>query len=135
MKKAVAIAVIGLVLALVISSNGVCDRGDGHGGGHFHDGGHFGGRGFYGGFYGGYFGFPYSYPYGYYPYGYPYAYPYAPYGYPYAEPPVYTEPPVTYSAPEQSNYWYFCKDAQAYYPYVQSCPGGWVRVVPNRPQP
>ena len=30
-------------------------------------------------------------------------------------------------------YWYFCRGANAYYPYVKECPGGWQRVQP-RPQ-
>jgi hypothetical protein len=84
---------------------------------------------------GGYFGFPYyPYPYGYAPYPYPYYYPhyyppaYAYPGYPYA----YAEPPV-YSAPEQA-YWYYCQDPQGYYPYVKSCPGGWMKVIPTPPK-
>ncbi len=74
----------------------------------------------------GYFGFPYYYPYGYYPYYYPYPYAY-PYPYTYAQPQVYAEP--------QQEYWYYCNGSQAYYPYVTSCPGGWLRVVPTPPQP
>jgi len=30
----------------------------------------------------------------------------------------------------QSNYWYYCADSQAYYPYVKECPGGWQQVAP-----
>ena len=126
MKSVIIIVVIGVLLALGLPAGTVWAYGGGHGGGgHFNGGGHFGGRGFYGGFYGGYFGFPYGYPYWGYPYDYPYAYPYS-----YA----YTEPSVTYSAPQQNNYWYFCKDAHGYYPYVTSCPRGWLRVVPTPPQ-
>jgi len=36
-------------------------------------------------------------------------------------------------APESSGYWYYCKDAKAYYPYVKQCPGGWQRVTPTPP--
>jgi len=136
MKRVIVIMVVGLVLGLSISSSAWCDGYGGHGGGSYHGGGHYhgggyyhGGRGYYG-YYGGYFGFPYYYP-GYYPYYYPYAYPTYP---SYPDPSTSTEPPVTYGAPEQ-NYWYYCKDAQAYYPYVASCPGGWMRVVPTPPPP
>lgn len=33
-------------------------------------------------------------------------------------------------APQQ-NWWYYCADAKAYYPYVKECPGGWQRVAPQ----
>ena len=48
---------------------------------------------------------------------------------PAAPPPVYIEqnPPA-----ETANaYWYFCPDAQAYYPYVKECPEGWQKVLPQ----
>ena len=87
---------------------------------------------------GGYYGFPFPffpfpfyygyypnpYPYYYYPYSYPYAYNYS---YRYNQPTVYVEQ-------EQPFYWYFCRESQTYYPYVTSCPGGWVKVVPTPPQ-
>jgi hypothetical protein len=107
--------------------------------GHY-SGGYYGGgyRGYYGGGYRGYYGWrggPYWGWYGFGPWGYPYAYPsYYPYSYPspvYSD--AYAQPPVSVE-PEQTSYWYFCQDAQAYYPYVQSCPGGWTRVVPTPPQ-
>jgi len=74
-----------------------------------------------------------SYPYySYYP-----SYPYYPYYYPapsaavQQQPPVYTEP-----APSQSEYyWYYCQNPQGYYPYVKSCPGGWMKVVPQATPP
>lgn len=31
----------------------------------------------------------------------------------------------------ESGYWYYCKEAGAYYPYVQTCPGDWVKVAPG----
>jgi hypothetical protein len=75
---------------------------------------------------------------GYYP---PY---YSPYYYPPYYPPVVTVPaaPPTYieqngpqtqsaPAPQQSNWWYYCADAKAYYPYVKECPAGWQRVSPQ----
>jgi hypothetical protein len=42
--------------------------------------------------------------------------------------PVYA-PPVTASS---AAYWYFCAGANAYYPYVATCPGGW-QAVPATP--
>ena len=39
-------------------------------------------------------------------------------------------PPV--NAPGE-NYWYYCKAAQKYYPYVSECPSGWQRVSPQPP--
>ncbi len=60
----------------------------------------------------------------------------------YVEPaaPVYAEPvmppPPAYAAPRASaqaenNWWYFCQESGAYYPYVKNCPGGWLRVAPT----
>ncbi|MES1981703.1 MAG: hypothetical protein V4443_04415 [Pseudomonadota bacterium] len=61
--------------------------------------------------------------------------------YPYPDPYAYIEPapvvvqpaPPQISAPPQQ-LWYFCAAANAYYPYVSSCPGGWQTVpVPASP--
>ena len=41
-------------------------------------------------------------------------------------------PPAPAAAPAQG-YWYYCADAQAYYPYVKECPAGWQRVTPQPP--
>ena len=60
--------------------------------------------------------------YAYYPAPLPYYYDYAPGYYP---------PPA--AIPEQPGYWYFCRSANAYYPYVQQCPEGWQPVVPQPP--
>ena len=30
-----------------------------------------------------------------------------------------------------TNYWYYCADSRAYYPYVKECPAGWQRVAPQ----
>ena len=74
-----------------------------------------------------------------YPYPYPYAYPYPVYAPPVvqqSQPPAYVEQEAP--APSQTQYWYYCQDAQAYYPYVRECPGGWMQVVPQTgpaPQP
>lgn len=52
-------------------------------------------------------------------------------------PPVYIEqiPPVTMAppAPEPIRYWYYCAGPRAYYPYVNECPGGWMKVLPQVP--
>jgi hypothetical protein len=93
-------------------------------------------------------GVPFGFP-GYYGYG-GYGYPYRPYwAYPpyYPPYPVYApgvvavpSPPVTYiqnggvqqgGADATSGWWYYCSAAQAYYPYVKECPGGWQRVAPQ----
>jgi hypothetical protein len=62
----------------------------------------------------------------------------APYPY-YAPPPtvVVPEQPPVYAQPEQpqENYWYYCQNPQGYYPYVKSCPGGWMKVVPQPTSP
>jgi hypothetical protein len=135
--------------------------GHGRGGGHVGSGwagaGHYGG--YRGGYYGGYRGWYYGrfYGRGFYPYwglygwgywgwpllgwayaGWPYyayaGYPYLgwPYYSPYYSSDVATAPPV-YNEPEQpqSQYWYYCTNPQGYYPYIRSCPGGWLTVVPN----
>ncbi len=59
--------------------------------------------------------------------------PWYPYGYYEAPPVVIQQEPPVYVQPEQeeANYWYYCQNPQGYYPYVKSCPGGWMKVVPN----
>lgn len=54
--------------------------------------------------------------------------PYWPYE---AYPPVVAPPPVV--AQPSPHYWYYCDSAQAYYPYVPHCPGGWRPVTPTPP--
>jgi hypothetical protein len=66
------------------------------------------------------------------PYYYPYYYPYPA--------PVYQQAPQVYvqqNGQTEPYYWYYCEGAQAYYPYVQQCPAGWMKVVPpsNGPKP
>lgn len=111
--------------------------------GHHHS--HFGiGLGYYGpGFYGsyGYGGYGFG-RYGFGGYGYP-SYYYPPwYAYPPAvvvptTPPVYIErqeaQPAQSAQPDQpqSNFWYYCRNPDGYYPYVKSCPGGWLPVPPR----
>ncbi|MBS1188612.1 MAG: hypothetical protein H6R10_404 [Rhodocyclaceae bacterium] len=49
--------------------------------------------------------------------------------------PTYVEPPpgpAPVPAPAASATWYYCPSAQAYYPYLRDCPGGW-QVVPANP--
>lgn len=81
---------------------------------------------------------------------------YGGYPYPYYPAPVYAAPvvvsqPVVMQPQQQvyveqpqqttgvqprdnSPYWYFCAERNAYYPYVKSCPAGWQQVSPT-PQP
>ncbi|MEO8152610.1 MAG: hypothetical protein ABI605_06025 [Rhizobacter sp.] len=69
------------------------------------------------------------------PYGYGYGY-----GYPYVvERPVIVQAPaepavVVPSAAQQSNTWYYCREAQMYYPYVTQCASPW-QEVPATPPP
>jgi hypothetical protein len=65
------------------------------------------------------------------PFGVPYVYPPAIV----SPPPVYVQPaPQVYIQPPPQSYWYYCDSAQAYYPYIQQCPGGWRQVAPAPPQ-
>ena len=62
---------------------------------------------------------------------------FAPYGF-FAPPPVVVQqqPPVyVQPEPQQTDYWYYCQNPQGYYPYIKSCPGGWMRVVPETTPP
>jgi hypothetical protein len=127
-------------------SSGGWHGGGGHGGGWHggHGGSHFNiGIGFPGFYWGPGWGYPY---YGY--YGYPYyaSYPYYA-GYPsyYSDEPVYADPaPGTYiqrdmnsgtpsrGAPVgEGQYSYYCPDPAGYYPQLQNCPKGWLKVVPD----
>ena len=84
--------------------------GGSHGGG-FHGGGgiHHGGGGIHhGDGFHGFIGPPIVFGPGYYPYGYPYPY-----------------------ADGLSSYQWYCRDPAGYYPDVQTCPSGWLQVVPN----
>ena len=61
--------------------------------------------------------------------------------YPYsAGPPVVIQQPAPINAEPappapEPYYWYYCQERQAYYPYVQQCPNGWMKVVPPVPAP
>jgi hypothetical protein len=124
MKKIVWLMLVTVILVLASSLPSQAEWRGGH---DWHGGGHFRGSIWIGpGWWG-----PPAYPY-WYPYRYPYYYPY------YSEPPVIIErqAPV-YVQPnqqqEEQNYWYYCKKPQGYYPYVNRCPGGWLKVVPSAP--
>jgi hypothetical protein len=58
-------------------------------------------------------------------------------GGPFFWPPVYRDPffypdaaPLMYVQPD-ANYSYYCNDPVGYYPDVQACPSGWLRVAPD----
>ncbi len=104
---------------------------------HSHHHSHFSiGLGYYGpGFYSGY-GYG-GYGFGGYGFGYPFYYPPS-YYYPPTvivptTPPVYIQQQQAQPAQPQSNYWYYCQNPDGYYPYVKSCPGGWLQVAPQPP--
>jgi hypothetical protein len=121
-KLAVACLAAFAALGTIAPANGQTHGGGGfHGGGASHGGGFHGGSGFHGGggFHGGDFhgrshgsffiGAPIVFGPGYYPYDYSYPYELQDSG---------------------SNYWY-CPNPAGYYPDVQTCPSGWLQVVPN----
>jgi hypothetical protein len=101
--------------------------------------GHVAWRGHYGGWHGGWHR-PYGWGLGFYwggpIWGSPW-YPWYPYGYYAAPPAVIQEQPPVYVQPQQpqENYWYYCQDPQGYYPYVKTCPGGWMKVIPQPAPP
>jgi hypothetical protein len=139
MKSVKWVVVLGLLAATMVSEAAWARGGGFHGGG----------GGFHGGFRGRvglgvvigapligaglYYGSPYYYSPYYSPYYYPPSYYYPPaYS---ASPPVYVEqsPAPQAAAPQQSNYWYYCRNPDGYYPYVKECPGGWQQVAPQPP--
>jgi hypothetical protein len=104
-----------------------------HHGGHTHFGVFIGGPG--------YWYSPYYYP-PYYP-----AYPYPPLVVAPSSPPTYIEqgdgapeaapsqppsqPQSATPSPSEPYWWYYCAEAKAYYPYINTCPTGWQRVAPQ----
>ncbi|RXZ38962.1 hypothetical protein D9O50_00075 [Oxalobacteraceae bacterium CAVE-383] len=61
---------------------------------------------------------------------------YYPPSYYYPPAPVYVTPvqpaaPPVYVEQSKDDYWYYCAQPKAYYPYVKECPQGWMRVVPG----
>jgi len=128
-----------ILLAALVGSSIIATSADARGGGGRHHHHHHRSGG----------GFFFAAPFFYYP-GYAYypRYYYPPYHYPshypssvaaQAGPPVYIEQsaPAAGPAPSQSStaYWYYCRDSQTYYPYVQSCASPWQEVVPNSAPP
>jgi hypothetical protein len=85
--------------------------------------------------------------YGYPPVGYGANYGYRPnYGYapvapvvlPPSPPPIYiqqevvqVQPPAQGTNSQGTNYWHYCRKPEGYYPYVKSCPEGWLQVAPE----
>jgi len=59
-----------------------------------------------------------------------------PYPNPYVPPLVVNSYPVAPTAPgpAPTDYWYYCRAAKGYYPYVATCPSGWEK-VPATPPP
>ena len=97
------VVALALVLPVCAEARGKSGRGHSSASGRHHH--HHGGARF---FFGGYYAYPaYSYPYY--------------YGVP-LYPPAPNDP-----------YWYYCRAANAYYPYVRACPGGWERYLPGTP--
>lgn len=54
-----------------------------------------------------------------------------PYYHPYYGYPPYARETIIYDSPPA--YWYFCREANGYYPYVSQCPGGWEKVPATPP--
>ncbi|QXE90661.1 hypothetical protein [Geomonas subterranea] len=100
-------------------------------GGHSHSGGYFSGSVYIGpgwGYWDPFF-YPYYYTYPAYPYYYTPPAVVAP-----QEPQEYISPDTT-TGDEQTGYWYYCRKPEGYYPYVDRCPSGWMKVVPNTTPP
>lgn len=136
------------LLALASTDSVLARRGHGghhhhhHIGGHHHHGGHGHLRlGInMGGYYNpGFFGAGVYNPgaYGYRSYGYPNqflnvpAYSYPPTVVAPVTPPVYIQQEQPRPVQTQANYWHYCQKPEGYYPYVRSCPGGWLQVAPQ----
>ena len=127
MKAAKAIALSLAVLLGVAVTADAFARGRHHHGGHHHRHGGVGFGLFIGAPAFGYYPSPYYYP------------PYSPYYYPQtvvvpSSPPVYVEQSqVDAPAPTQpqAGYWYYCRQSNAYYPYVEQCADPWERVPPR----
>lgn len=108
-----------LFLSLLGLSLGAAQADGGHGHGHSRNS------------FGVYIGAPWA-PWGYPPpfyYPPPYYYPPRVVVVPAPQPPIYVEQAPAYNADQ---YWYFCQQSNAYYPQVNQCPAGWVRVPPRQ---
>ncbi len=153
----IVLAVIGLVGGVGVASaqmhSGSHGGGGSHASGQWHSGGSWNGGNWRGGnwhggnwhggsrvFVGVGFGAPWWgwWP-GYYPLYYPYygAYGYYPnpayYSYDYAEPSYIQQDDSAYQphSGQRGDYSYYCPDPAGYYPQVQTCAKGWLRVVPQ----
>jgi len=51
-----------------------------------------------------------------------------PYPSPWEPPAVELVSPPTDAPPPATQFWYFCRASNKYYPYVAACPGGWEQV-------
>lgn len=114
------------LLAVVLASDPALARRGGHFGGHHHHGGRIGIH----------LGLPLFWPGWYSPYD---------YGYPYyrsapliieSQPQQYIERGDSDAAMAESDdpYWYYCEKSRTYYPYVETCPGGWKKEIPRPPK-
>src|SRR5262245_49330113 len=103
---------LALLLGVTVTADAFA-RGGGHHGGHHHHGGVA---------FGLFVGAPAFWYYGppYYPYYSPYYYPPAVVA---SAPPVYVERGQAEAepAPPQNGYWYYCRESNAYHPYVEQC--------------
>lgn len=129
-----------ITLLAIAASSSVWAHGRSHS--HFSIGLGYYGPAFYGNYGYGYGGYGYGrYGFGGYGYGYPYYYNPPVYAYPPtvivpATPPVYIqrqEVQPTQPVRPQTNYWYYCRNPDGYYPYIRNCPGGWLQVAPQPP--
>lgn len=48
--------------------------------------------------------------------------------------PVQPAPPPPPPESAVTNYWYYCENPAGYYPEVERCPGGWIKVPPRPAQ-
>jgi len=69
-----------------------------------------------------------------------------PYYYPYYSYPYYSTPPVVIQQspseyiqrdqqPAETEYWYYCPNPKGYYPDIQRCPNGWIKLAPSEQPP
>jgi hypothetical protein len=133
MKKIMLVFLLAIAMLFVIPLSSYAGHPGVHVGTHVRVG-HVGWRGYYGGWHRHYpaWGFRFY-------WGGPFVVgpPWYPYGYYAAPPPVIQQQAPVYVQPQQpqENYWYYCQDPQGYYPYVKTCPGGWMKVVPEPAPP
>jgi hypothetical protein len=131
------LAIAGIAAFAFLGGIGIADA-QAHGGSSgFHRGSEFHGGGFHGsgGFRGGRFrghshgsvfiGAPIIFGPGYVPYDYSYSYGDVPFTF-------YGDPGAAGAEPQDSgSYYWYCRNPTGYYPDVQTCPSGWLQVVPN----